>query len=203
MSVAPITRPGQAMPRGVVATITTLRISDEISEEAWSETLRIVSKYSSAAQWWIGDALVFGEVFNRDDEREYDLAVRITGLAEPTLKQYKSVASRFPEVRRRPSLSWSHHLYVLPLDRADQEMWLDRADRDGMGALAMRNAVAEAGMDIHTSENGVSLVPFSLKTDESRVERWRHAARVAGLVDGKGEPDLRTWVLNVLDEAAA
>jgi hypothetical protein len=204
VAMASIIRPGQAMPPGVRITGTFLEFDATISEDAWEGMLRLVAQYGSASQWWIGDALVHGEIFHREGEKEYQRAIAVTGFAEATLKQFKHVASRFPKERRRASLPWSHHLEVASLSREAQETWLIRAEAERMTRQELRDALAGlAGQTVNGHGDGLALVPFSLKTDEERVERWRHAALVAGLTDAKGQPDLRTWAMRVLDEAAA
>jgi hypothetical protein len=181
-----------------------LSFDASMTEARWEDVLRDAAVASSCAQWWIGDALDFGEIFHREGETEYQRACAITGLDEQYLRQCKMLATRFPVLRRRNTLSWSHHREVAPFDDpAEQDAWLDRAERGGWSVKTLRDQIALVKTLEPPAENGTHLVPFSLRTDEERVERWRAAAQAAGVVDDRGHADLRTWALKTLDEAAA
>jgi hypothetical protein len=88
--------------------------------------------------WWIGDWLRFG---NAAYGERYRPATRITGYDRQTLMNLVYVASRIEPERRRERLSWSHHSEVAAFEPADQDGWLDRAERDRLSVRCLREAI--------------------------------------------------------------
>lgn len=192
-----------ARPSQIRRTPVSLTLADELPIDEWRQIGVELAHLARRTPWWLGDWLFYGETKYGSSTPAYDEAVAATGLDRDTLMNYKSVAGKFSVSRRRENLTLSHHADVLRCKTLDeQEYWLTRAEKEAWSQKALREEIAAVQIGGAASE-GTTLVPFSFRTDEERVERWRHAALLAGLKDAKGEPDVRTWALNVLDQAAA
>ena len=88
--------------------------------------------------WWLADWLRFG---NAAYGERYGPAARITGYDKQSLMNRVYVASRVEPSRRRAKLSWSHHAEVAAFEPADQDDWLDRAERDQLSVRCLREAI--------------------------------------------------------------
>lgn len=88
--------------------------------------------------WWLGDWLRFG---NAAYGERYAAAVRMTGYDRQSLMNMVYVASRVESSRRREKLSWSHHAEIAALEPAEQDDWLDRAERDQLSVRCLREAL--------------------------------------------------------------
>ena len=100
--------------------------------------------------WALGDWLLFGEAVYGEDAYQavegnvfdrYDLASRVTGLREETLRNYATLASRVAHPRRRPELHPSTHMPVTKLEPDEQEKWLQKAIDHGWGREQLGRAV--------------------------------------------------------------
>jgi hypothetical protein len=88
--------------------------------------------------WWLGDWLRFG---NAAYGERYAAAARLTGYDRQSLMNMVYVASRFESSRRREKLSWSHHAEIAAVEPAEQDEWLDRAERDQLSVRCLREAM--------------------------------------------------------------
>src|SRR5262249_38733781 len=80
--------------------------------------------------WWMADWLRYGE--SRDDWRaKLSQATDATGLSAKTLKNVRAIGAIDPDVRRPDTVDFSNHGEVAGMSRTDQELWLDRAEREG------------------------------------------------------------------------
>jgi hypothetical protein len=86
--------------------------------EQWAKLGRRLAMLHNASAWALGDWIRYGDVhYQPAQENRYDEAVALTGLARQSLKNYASVARRFPLERRRAKLSYGlvtkplSHLY--------------------------------------------------------------------------------------------
>ena len=85
--------------------------------------------------WWIGDWIRYGSAKYGE---KYEAAARITGYDVQSLMNMAYVASRFEISRRREKLSFSHHCELAALPLGEQELWLDRIEREGLSVHALR-----------------------------------------------------------------
>ena len=86
------------------------RCSDHASTfEVWGAVLGRLTDAAQSVQWWIGDALNFGE---RRYGEVYTQAIDATGLGYDALRQMKWVAGQYELSTRVDNLSWSHHREV-------------------------------------------------------------------------------------------
>jgi hypothetical protein len=129
-----------AKPRPTL-TATTWDAHQSITFPEWIEHGRRLGRMGRGIGWWIGDWLRFG---NRAYGERYAPAARVTGYERQSLMNMVYVASRVEPARRREQLSWSHHAEIAPLEPADQDAWLDRAQRDALSVRRLRAAIRNA-----------------------------------------------------------
>lgn len=129
---------GQSPDLGVQFHKTGLLFTADQSLSTWENVGRNLFSFADSSTWWIADWLVYGESTFHD---RYEQAVRRTSLSYQTLRNYTWVARRFPLPRRRQSLSFSHHLEVVALDRPEQDYWLRKAEELNWSRNKLRGQV--------------------------------------------------------------
>jgi hypothetical protein len=107
----------------------------ELDLPEWIDQGRRLGALGRASNWWLGDWVRYGNA--RYGER-YEVAARITGYEVQSLMNMAYVASRFAISRRRETASWSHHAELAALAPPDQDLWLDRVEREQLSVLALR-----------------------------------------------------------------
>lgn len=117
-----------------------LDLPEDTTVEGWAEVLRTLGAISRHHQWWIGDALVFGEKHFGDDVSA-QVAEELS-LEPHTLVNYRWVAASVEASRRRDDLSWSHHAEVARLAKQTQRDVLKRAAKEGWTVRQLRDYVA-------------------------------------------------------------
>jgi len=120
------------------------------SLEAWERVGVNIFSFAESAAWWIADWLVYGE---SKFQGRYEEAVKRTPLSYQTLRNYTWVARKFPLSRRRPNLSFSHHLEVVALDQPQQDYWLRRAEELGWSRNKLRAEVRASLQMQHSVES--------------------------------------------------
>ncbi len=137
-AAAPPTSPVRERP---TVTATTWHANPSISFPEWIEHGRRLGRMGRGVGWWIGDWLRFG---NAAYGERYARAAQATGYDRQSLMNMVYVASSVETARRREKLSFSHHAEIAALDPADQDRWLERAERDrlSVAACARRSAPA-------------------------------------------------------------
>jgi hypothetical protein len=167
-----------------------LQLDEQLTFDRWREVGVKICRYCSASSWWIGDWLTYGR--SHYGERYKD-AVGETGLDYQTLRNYATVARRFPVSRRRDNLSFQHHAEVCSLDDADQDFWLDAAVDGHWSRTELRHRV-RASRERQASSR--SPVVVRLVVDLQREQHWRDAAQ-------ESDQELDGWITEVLDREAA
>jgi hypothetical protein len=199
-----IQRPHDRLPAGrnAVTTRTSLSLPAAMSIDAWRDIGERISRISDASTWWLGDWIVYGQAKYPD---RYKRAIDETGLDYQTLRNYAWIARKFGAPRRRGKLSIQHHIEVAFLPEAEQDVWLDRAERFkwSKGTLRRYLKAAKLGLAENTSgadpsENvpGAEEVVLSLKVSPDRRKSWQEAAV-------RSARDLNEWIMIALDTAAA
>lgn len=97
-----------------------LDIDPGMKFEHWERLVRSLERAEQGIQWYLGDALNYGEMEYGEKYAQVVDAHKKTGIPIQTLKNYQWVASRIPKVRRLTSASWSVHQEVAPLKPAKQ-----------------------------------------------------------------------------------
>ena len=139
----------------------------------------------------IGDGLVYGQDTYQECDRQ---ALASAGLEYQTLRNYAWVARAYEMRRRHSALSFQHHAELASLTAAEQDMWLDRAEKHGWSRNQLRKNVRES-RGISGGDTGRSVLPAICTTGE-RLEQWRRAASELGT-------ELDAWIIATLDVAAA
>lgn len=94
----------------------------------------------AGAPFWKGDLLAYGEARADFKERLSQLA-ELTGTAEKTLLNIKSVAEQVPPSRRRADVSFGVHAAVAPLSPREQTTILELAATEGLGVREVRTLI--------------------------------------------------------------
>jgi hypothetical protein len=173
-----------ALPRRVGLHLpSTLPLTD------WTRIGRQLSLITDSSVWWLGDWLVHGET---SYPGLYKKAVAETALDYQTLRNYAWVTRKFPMARRRVSLSFQHHAEVASLTPAEQDRWLDQAERHRWSRNELRRRVRAYHRRDSTAATRTSVV---LRVPSQQEARWRQAADQAGI-------DLIEWMALALNQAA-
>ncbi len=96
-------------------------------------------------QWAWGDWLLQGEAGGMKQKQLKEEALGISGYEWGTLKNFKSISSRFPTSRRRDDLTWSHHSLIASLDDKTQDRLLDRAIEEKLSHGKLKAEVKRRG----------------------------------------------------------
>jgi hypothetical protein len=178
------------LDKAAEATPLGLRLRPGVPFDTWTTIGRQVAVVGNATAWWLGDWLAYGQAAYGG---RYRAAVEATGLDYQTLRNYASVARRFPLSRRRDKLSFQHHAEVAALPERDQDEWLDAALEEGWSRNELRRRVHA---DVPApQQRGGGPASVQLIVLPARAERWRAAAARHGRT-------LEDWISLVLDEAA-
>lgn len=129
-----------ALPRGIVGRLTATQWipPDNLDLEGWLHQVGLFKLMHGAVQFWLGDALRFGE------ERFGELHTQaLEEHSYQTLANVMWVSKAIPGSRRREAevLSWSHHAEVAALEPEQQESWLERAQGEGMSVRQLRAGI--------------------------------------------------------------
>ena len=173
---------------------TGLAFPDQLPFVTWKRIGRQLSLISDASAWWLADWLIYGECKYTD---RYKRAIRETSLDYQTLRNYAWVARQFPLSRRRDRLSMAHHAEVAALSEAEQDLWLDRAERAGWSRNELRRRLRRERSDPEAPELAADepFIMVRLSVTPDREERWKAAADAMNRA-------LSDWMAQVLDQAA-
>ncbi len=165
---------------------------DDMSFDAWQESLNGLWVAQAALPWLLGDCLNAGQAAFGED---YPQALPESSRAKESLRVYKWVAEKIPAVTRVTELSWSHHRAVAKLEPPEQARWLERAQTEGMSLKALKQALkpvvtgpaAEDEPDQPTTEPQVEILPPKARgtteyhdADEDQLESLKRAWNRAG-----------------------
>jgi hypothetical protein len=167
-----------------------LQIAPDVDFETWAALGSRIAGISSACAWCLGDWLVFGE---RTYGERYRAAVDATSLDYQTLRNYAWVARRFPVSRRRDTVSFQHHAEVAALPEAQQDLWLQRAERLRWSRNELRRQL-QAWRALASGGRREAVV-LRVEVTSDRERRWRRAAAAH-------DQHLADWVSRAADAAA-
>ncbi|MGM1062480.1 LmbU family transcriptional regulator [Saccharothrix sp. Mg75] len=183
-------RPAGLVEGRILTTPVGLAFPRDVTFESWEQAGQRISRIASSSAWYLGDWLVFGQDKYTD---RYRRAVEAVGLDYQTLRNYAWIARKFDASRRRPGLPFQHHAEVAALPPAEQDRWLDRAEREQWSRTALRRALREAR---DPSGRTYRAVMPRVTAASDAVDRWRRAAVAANA-------DFEAWIVAALDRAAA
>ena len=125
-------------PRSSIKSVAWLP-KDDIDHGEWEAQGRWLGSISRCSQWWVGDWVRFGAAKYGE---KYAQAAELSGYDEHSLRNMAYVTSRFAELsRRRDNLSFSHHSELAALRAAEQDEWLERAEREKLSVSALRTVL--------------------------------------------------------------
>lgn len=113
----------------------------KLSIEEWRSCVAMFQYVEGAAQWWIGDSLIYGE--KQPWGKMYAKVVDEMGIDYQTARNCKWIAENFQLSRRRDKLSWGHHGEVAGLNPKVADRLLDKAERDNLSVAKLRKLVKE------------------------------------------------------------
>lgn len=127
---------------GVELTYTSLVVTDpDLDFADFTRIVHAGTKVHSAAKFWIGDAIAFGEtVFGES----YAQAFASLNFSEQYLSNIASICRKVHRSRRREELSFSHHSEVARLEPKEQVEWLEAAVANEWSTEELRIRLREA-----------------------------------------------------------
>jgi hypothetical protein len=143
-----------------------LNLPDDISWDKFTQVLDELGGANQKLQWLIGDALLFCEGKWKDRIEE---AKGRTGLAHATLNGFIVVSRAFPNMRRRMSLSWSHHREALNAPEDEREKALDSAEKNGWSIRDLRFALADCSGEEKEKGAKIGFLPAEWALE---MKRW-------------------------------
>jgi hypothetical protein len=191
-----------------------LVIVEDLELDEFEVLLRTLGSMAKGHQWWVGDALVYGEGRYGPDVFQ---AAGDSGLEEHTLVNWRWVASRVAPSRRRDDLSFTHHEAVARLDESQQEAMLETAATEKWSTRELREAVsikfpqsrlAEPRADEPASDEPTSVVTLTaheeasiarrLETLRTSWETWRDSGRRPNTLPEFIDGDDVHWLISTL-----
>lgn len=103
-----------------------LEIEPGMKFEHWERLMRSLERAEQGIQWYLGDALCYGEREYGEKYAQVLDAHKKTGIPIDTLRNYQWVADRVKPVTRVTTLSWAVHREVAPLTEEKQREILKR-----------------------------------------------------------------------------
>lgn len=94
----------------------------------------------NAAKWTMGDLLLYMES-RPDFGEQWSQALNQMQKSEDSLQTFMNVARKFPQEKRRPLLSFSHHREVAAMEEHERDVWLDRAEGQQLSSKQLRELV--------------------------------------------------------------
>lgn len=174
----------------VLMTPVGLRFPDALPFEEWQKAGRQISTIFDSTAWCLGDWIIYG--VERYSDR-YQRAIRAAGLDYQTVRNYAWVARKFEFARRRDTLSFQHHAELAALPPAEQDAWLDQAEKFEWSRNQLRINLQKSRAGDSADESVVRLPPMDV--EKGRYEKWQEAA-------AQVNTRFENWALAVLDEAA-
>jgi hypothetical protein len=188
----PTRKRGTRIHDQVLATRLGLRFAGHLTFEGWERAGAEIAQIISSSAWCLGDWIVVGQ--SRFANR-YKQVIEAFGLDYQTIRNYAWVARRFELSRRRDTLSFQHHAEVAALPPAEQDRWLDRAERFGWSRNRLRQEVRNHRRGGERNGSKASTLPRIVVTQE-RIARWRATAELMKM-------SLESWIIVNLDSAAS
>lgn len=150
VSLAVTETPGNPFPG--VWKESSLTLPRNTSEDTYVALVASLLQMEKSRQWWIGDALNFGE---RKWGEKYAQFVNSGDLSYVTLRHYAAVAARFPAEKRRDDVPFSHYAEAARLAAKSlpaAERLIDHAAETGQSARQVRDNATHVANEIEHNE---------------------------------------------------
>lgn len=186
--------PQPPLPPTAMTRRTSFSLPPDTPIHEWSRIGHQINALSESSSWWLGDWLIYGQ---DKYPNLYKKAIEETSLDYQTLRNYAWVARQFAVHRRRATVSFQHHAELAALAPAEQDQWLERAERFGWSRNELRNRV-RASRRLGSGADDIADPPLRIQMTVplSQKQRWMRAA------ESTSETDFVAWVVAVLDGAA-
>jgi hypothetical protein len=165
-----------------------LRFPEELTLDVWRAVGERLADLANASCWWIGDWLVYGQDKYPD---RYKRAIAKTALDYQTLRNYSWIARKFEFSRRRPALSFQHHVEVAALPVAEQDHWLRFAEKLSWSRNELRKQIKDSADAGGAGQDGPA-TSVRLDLDDDRMRQWKRAAE-------RSNRTLPGWIMTTLD----
>lgn len=120
-------------------TPTGIEFYEELSFDEWEDLGQKLAPVGKSIGFIIGDWINYGENHWGD---KYDDAIKRTGMAYQTLRDFAYVARRVQLSFRNDKLDFTHHRVVAKLkDSEDQQHWLDMAVKHNLGKRRLQKSI--------------------------------------------------------------
>lgn len=176
--------PRSELGEGIVSRPDGLEITAELSFNEWKRLGERLLETTDRALWSLGDWRAYGRRF----EKDYHDAIDAIDASSRQVTASRRVAESFGLERRRDQLSFEMHEIVVALPEAEQENWLDEAERQGWSRRQMQFAFVE-------KIARQSLPAISFRAVGELRELCVQAAERQGM-------DPKQWAMVVLERAA-
>lgn len=126
--------PGQLTERALV-------LEARIPFRKWTAIGRFLRQVHQCSQWWLGDWCNYGEAAYGE---KYAQAIEETNFDYGTLRNYASIAGKFPQPSRMFKLSFTHYVLVATLGGLDvASRMLELAEKNGWTSKELKEKVGE------------------------------------------------------------
>ena len=163
-------------------TATGIDFFGDLSLAEWGELGSRLAPIAKSIALMLGDWVNYGK---KAYGHKYKEAVRVTGLAEKTLRNYAYVARNVGHSLRDPSLGQEHHAAVAPLEPHLQKHWLGLAKEHNPSIPRLRKSIqagrlvteeemedAKAGQTNHVKLINRLVRWLTSETCKAPVEEW-------------------------------
>lgn len=123
---------------GVELTDTHLKIPGDIEFPQWQKLVEMTGRVSRSSQYWVGDALLAGEMRFGEVASQYS---DLTGYDPKTLMNFIWVCRAVAPERRRSDLTFGHHALVAGQPSSLQAYWLTQAAENKWTIVQLREAM--------------------------------------------------------------
>jgi len=134
---------------------TPLPLHTGMSREEWEAAGKGLRDAAEWTQWAIGEWLNFGRR-EFGEAITYERAAAITGYAVPTLHNLASVSLR---ISPRGEMSWAHHREVAALEPAEQDRWLDKAEKEDWSTRELRDQLRLTRPTVEPTNTATLAIP--------------------------------------------
>lgn len=117
-----------------------LRVIRNMEFEEWEQLGKYLILIRKAIHWLAGDWCRYGDSAFGE---QYSQALDSTGFDYQTLANDVWVTSKFPLERRRAALSFGIHAELASLEPAEQERWLDYAEKNDTTVSELRKLLKD------------------------------------------------------------
>lgn len=109
---------------------TSLQFAENTPQDVWMAVVEHLKGAEQSIQWWIGDALAFGE---RKYSQMYTQMLDETDYSNGQLRDVLWVSSRYELSDRSDNLTWTHHRLVAPMEYDERQGWIELAEEGEEG----------------------------------------------------------------------